>query len=78
MSEAATTKAERPWPGIVLATLDRPERLNALTLAMFEEIGALCAEVAEDEEARALIITGAGRGFCAGLDLDAATLGQTI
>jgi enoyl-CoA hydratase/carnithine racemase len=66
-------RVERPRPGIVLATLDRPERMNALTFRMFEAIGALCADVEDDSEARALIVTGAGRGFCAGLDLDEAT-----
>lgn len=69
-------EVERPAPGVVLATLARPERLNALTFSMFEAIGALCAEVGADDEARVLVVTGAGRGFCAGLDLDeAATLG---
>ncbi|MBK5220792.1 MAG: enoyl-CoA hydratase/isomerase family protein, partial [Thermoleophilia bacterium] len=76
MSEFDSIRVQRPRPGIVLATLDRPERLNAITFPMFGELGALCAELEADEEARALVLTGAGRGFCAGLDLDEAeTLG---
>ncbi|MGV1048422.1 MAG: enoyl-CoA hydratase/isomerase family protein [Solirubrobacterales bacterium] len=68
---------ERPRPGVVLATLNRPERLNALSFAMFEAFPRLCAELEADPEARVLVLTGAGRGFCAGLDLEeAARLGE--
>jgi enoyl-CoA hydratase/carnithine racemase len=70
LSEYRTLRVERPRPGVVLATLDRPERLNAISFEMFEELPALCAEVEGDDEARALVLTGAGRGFSAGLDLD--------
>jgi enoyl-CoA hydratase len=59
----------------VVATLNRPDRRNALTFAMFAELGRVCERVEADEAIRALVITGAGQGFCAGLDLDdAATL----
>jgi len=61
---------EVPRPGVVLATLNRPERYNALTFAMFHAFVALCERVERDPEARVLIVTGAGRGFCSGLDLD--------
>lgn len=61
-----------PYPGVVLATLSRPERLNAITFEMFDEFVALQRAVDVDPHARVLIITGAGRGFCAGLDLDEA------
>jgi enoyl-CoA hydratase len=65
-----TLTVERARPGVVLATLDRPARLNALTFQMFRELRALADEVAADDSARVLVLTGAGRGFCAGLDLD--------
>ncbi|MFJ9558425.1 enoyl-CoA hydratase/isomerase family protein [Streptomyces fuscichromogenes] len=60
----------RPHPGVVLLTLNRPERLNALTFAMFDRCAELCAELESDDSVRAVIVTGAGRGFCSGLDLD--------
>jgi enoyl-CoA hydratase len=76
LGEYTTLRVEREEGGIVLVTLDRPERLNALSFEMFDELGLLCGTLAEDREARVVILTGAGRGFCAGLDLDdAARLG---
>ncbi len=59
---------ERPTPDVVVITLHRPEQMNALTESMVEEfLGALHA--LEDDAARCVVVTGAGRGFCAGLDL---------
>jgi enoyl-CoA hydratase len=55
--------------GIVVLTLDRPERLNAMSLPLIDELHAALAEVAADDAVRVLVLTGAGRGFCAGLDL---------
>lgn len=55
--------------GIVVLTLDRPERLNAMSLPLIDELHAAFAEVAADDAARVLVLTGSGRGFCAGLDL---------
>jgi enoyl-CoA hydratase/carnithine racemase len=54
---------------IVLVTLDRPERLNAITTTMIEELERVVDLVDIDPRLRAVIVTGAGRGFCAGLDL---------
>jgi 2-(1,2-epoxy-1,2-dihydrophenyl)acetyl-CoA isomerase len=56
-------------------TLHRPDKLNALTRAMLGEIRAALAAVAGDGASRVLVLTGAGRGFCAGQDLrDAAAI----
>lgn len=55
--------------GIRVLTLDRPERLNAMSLPLIDELHAALAEVRADADARVLVLTGAGRGFCAGLDL---------
>lgn len=55
--------------GIRLLTLDRPERLNALSLTLIDELHAAIAAIDADPDARVVILTGAGRGFCAGLDL---------
>jgi enoyl-CoA hydratase len=55
---------------IVIATLNRPARRNALTFSMFGALTDLCQKVDADDSVRALIVTGAGVGFCSGLDLD--------
>lgn len=59
---------------IAIMTLRRPEKLNALGAVLHDEIEAVCAEVGADDDVRALIITGEGRGFSAGADL---TSGRT-
>jgi 2-(1,2-epoxy-1,2-dihydrophenyl)acetyl-CoA isomerase len=60
-------------PGYRLLTLNRPERLNALTLEMAEALLAALDEAEADSSCRAVLLTGAGRGFCAGQDLHAIT-----
>ena len=55
--------------GVATITLNRPERLNALTNTMFRELGEALDRVAADPGLRAVLLTGAGRGFCAGADL---------
>ncbi|WP_017593537.1 enoyl-CoA hydratase-related protein [Nocardiopsis potens] len=57
--------------GVLVLTLNRPERLNAWTPAMEERLFDLLEEADSDPEVRAIVLTGAGRGFCAGADLDA-------
>jgi 2-(1,2-epoxy-1,2-dihydrophenyl)acetyl-CoA isomerase len=57
--------------GVVLATLDRPERLNAFDGQMRADIHRLLDEVAADDAARVFVMTGAGRAFCSGADLTA-------
>ncbi len=54
---------------IALVTLNRPDRLNAITSTMIDELDRVVTAVDLDPELRAVILTGAGRGFCAGLDL---------
>ncbi|MEG9227657.1 enoyl-CoA hydratase [Aeromicrobium sp. Sec7.5] len=56
--------------GVRTITLNAPERLNALDRPLLDELRAAVHQVADDTEARALVVTGAGRGFCAGADLD--------
>ncbi|HEY3772228.1 MAG TPA: enoyl-CoA hydratase-related protein [Solirubrobacteraceae bacterium] len=68
--QLTTMTLERPEPGIALLTLDRPDRLNAMTRAMFDELMAVPLALKSELELRALVVTGAGRGFCAGYDLD--------
>jgi enoyl-CoA hydratase/carnithine racemase len=54
---------------VLTITLNRPERLNAWTAQMGKELGAAMDRADADDEVRAVIVTGAGRGFCAGADL---------
>ena len=55
--------------GVARLTLNRPDRLNSFTVQMHEEVAQALDEVESNSEARVLVLTGAGRGFCAGQDL---------
>ena len=72
MADYKTLLVERPEPGIVCLTLNRQAQLNAVTEDMFGEIVQVCAEIESNPTDRALVVTGAGRAFCAGLDLECA------
>lgn len=61
-----TIDATSPEPGICLITMNAPERLNAFTFDMYEQLNAELKRVRHDASVRVVIITGAGRGFCAG------------
>ena len=54
---------------VVTITLNRPERLNAISRDMLNELSAKMVEADKDPDTRCIILTGAGRGFCSGLDL---------
>ncbi|HSI53613.1 MAG: enoyl-CoA hydratase-related protein [Ramlibacter sp.] len=54
---------------VALVTLNRPQALNSFTRQMHKELWAALDQVEADKSVRALVITGAGRGFCAGADL---------
>jgi enoyl-CoA hydratase len=58
-----------PADGITMITLNRPDRLNTLNSELVTEFSEVLSEVALDRRCRVVILTGAGRGFCAGLDL---------
>jgi enoyl-CoA hydratase/carnithine racemase len=58
-----------PRAGVVQLTLARPDKLNALTAPLVAELHDALQSVAGDQACRAVVLTGAGRGFCAGLDL---------
>lgn len=64
--------------GVATLTLHRPDRLNAITFAMLEELGSRLREADADPSVRCVILTGAGRGFCSGLDLKQAAEGRGI
>ncbi|ROO87877.1 enoyl-CoA hydratase [Actinocorallia herbida] len=63
-------RATRPRPEVLRIELDRPDRLNALDVDMVDALHAALKSAAGDPECRVVVLTGAGRGFCAGLDLD--------
>ena len=56
--------------GIATVTLNRPDALNAFTVKMAHELIDVFGRASEDDEARAVVVTGAGRAFCAGMDLN--------
>lgn len=56
--------------GVATLTFNRPDKLNACTTAMYDGICQVADEVRINDEAKVLIITGAGRGFCAGSDVE--------
>jgi enoyl-CoA hydratase/carnithine racemase len=57
--------------GIATITLSRPDKLNAFTVGMMDEMLDVLDRIDADDAARAVIVTGAGRAFCAGADLSA-------
>ena len=67
-----TVLVERLSPEVTLVTLNRPERLNAMSHELVAALHRVLTNVAADRSCRAVILTGAGRGFCAGLDLKGA------
>jgi len=73
--------------GVARLTLSRPERLNSFTTQMHGEVSSALDQIESDDAVRALVLTGAGRGFCAGQDLsdravapggDAVDLGDSV
>lgn len=67
--ETITLEHSEEAPGTVTLTLNRPDALNAMTPAMGDEIVRAVEELRSDGSVRALIVTGAGKAFCAGGDL---------
>jgi len=57
--------------GVLIITLSRPEKMNALEARMLREVADLLQEAREDDEVKVVVITGAGRAFCSGADLSA-------
>jgi enoyl-CoA hydratase/carnithine racemase len=57
--------------GIATVTLDRPDKLNALTFEVYSELTDLFAALVQRDSVKVVIITGSGRGFCSGGDVDA-------
>ncbi len=75
MSDPGTTEAtasvilQRVGAGVAVIRLNRPQRLNALSFGCVADLHDALDEVAADDSLKVVVLTGAGRGFCAGLDL---------
>ena len=68
-SHSTVLLIERPFAGVVTLTLNRPQAMNALSRTLREHLTGAFRDLARDNETRVAVITGAGRAFCAGLDL---------
>lgn len=68
MSSYAQIVVDRQ-PPVALITLNRPDRMNAWTWVMSRELGEAFNEADQDDDIRAIVVTGAGKAFCAGADL---------
>ena len=64
-----TFRLERPHDGVVLLILDRPDRYNAMTATMFAELESTARLLDREDGLRVVVLTGAGKAFCAGYDL---------
>jgi len=61
---------DKPRPHVSLITLNRPERMNAMSFDTVAPLFDALARVGADNDTWAVVLTGAGRGFCSGLDLE--------
>jgi enoyl-CoA hydratase len=59
---------DRPAPGVALLTLNLPERMNSMSFDVMVPLRERLQELSDDNEVRAVVLTGAGRGFCSGAD----------
>lgn len=64
-----TLELEEVSPGVVLLTLNRPDRYNAMTNQMFAELERAALDLNDEDDLRIVVLTGAGKSFCAGYDL---------
>jgi enoyl-CoA hydratase len=65
----STVAVDRVGDAVRVIRLDRPDRLNAISFELVADLHDALDEVAADESCKVAVLTGAGRGFCAGLDL---------
>jgi enoyl-CoA hydratase/carnithine racemase len=68
---ASFLEVTHPRPDIAVLTLNRPDKLNALSYELVEDLHRELDAIAADNVCRVVVLTGAGRGFCSGLDLSA-------
>jgi enoyl-CoA hydratase/carnithine racemase len=68
-SQSPLVLVDRARSDVAVVTLNQPDRLNALSFALVEELHQALDDIERDNSCRVVIVTGAGRGFCSGLDL---------
>ncbi len=66
---AETLNLDRPRAGVLVLQLNRPQQLNAINQVMRDELRAAFADIAADRSVNVVVLTGAGRGFCSGIDI---------
>ena len=71
-----TVRVEKDDDGVAVVTLNRPEKRNAVSFQMHDELERLFVDLADDDEIRAIVLTGAGEAFCAGGDIEAMKTGE--
>jgi enoyl-CoA hydratase len=64
-----TVTIDKPRPHVSVVSLNRPERLNAMSIELCLDLKSALEQVAVDNDTRVVVLTGAGRAFCSGLDL---------
>jgi enoyl-CoA hydratase/carnithine racemase len=69
VSDEPLVLVDRPRREVAVVTLNRPDRLNALSFALVDELHGALDDIQRDNRCRVVVLTGAGRGFCSGLDL---------
>ena len=65
----APIRIAHPDPAVAVVTIDRPERRNAMSLAMWRRLAEVFEALSAEAELRAIVLTGAGGVFCAGADI---------
>ncbi len=76
--ETVLTETRGQAGGILWVTLNRPEKLNALSMTLFDELRQVFQAARTDRSVRCVVITGAGRGFCAGADFSGGRPGNLL
>ena len=69
MSDGVVLVERGAVAGVTVVTMNRPEKLNAMNVELIDGLYAALDEAGNDPDCRVIVLTGAGRGFCAGLDL---------
>ena len=69
LTATETLTVQKPDAGVAVLQLNRPQRLNAINDVMVGELTEMLADLAADTSVNAVVLTGAGRGFCSGIDM---------